>query len=163
MFLQYIISLRLAGTFHRGIGWRPFHPQVPGGIPLIGKVSHFKIADGEADDGGLVELAGDGAWERQELRQLVELKVLLSTTRAGGISRLLFSQCLQPETGVRRKYALSSYHIGSQFKAGYRHIGWAVMESGLAAFFCHTCSVEKNKIPFSSAVNPEHVLNSPQI
>lgn len=57
----------------------------------------MQVADGEPDDRGLVQLAGDGPRQRQHLGQLEELKVLLPPTRARRIARLLFAQVL--ETG----------------------------------------------------------------
>ena len=41
---------------------------------------HPEVAGGEPDDGGLVELAGDGGGQRQQLAQLEELGVLLLAT-----------------------------------------------------------------------------------
>lgn len=69
-------------TFDRGVGWRSLHAQVPRRVPLVGEVPHFQVADGEPDDGGLVQLAGDGAWQRQHLGQFIKLKVLLAPPRS---------------------------------------------------------------------------------
>ncbi len=54
-------------TFDWGVGRRSFDAQVPRRVSLVGEVPHLKVADGEADDGGLVQLAGDGAGERKHL------------------------------------------------------------------------------------------------
>lgn len=83
-------------TFDRGVGGRAFDAQVPGRVPLVGEVSHLQVADGQANDGCLVQLAGDGARQGQHLRQLVELKVLLPPPRARRVPRLLLPQSLQP-------------------------------------------------------------------
>lgn len=37
----------------------------------------MQVADGQPDDGGLVQLAGDGPRQRQHFGQLKELKILL--------------------------------------------------------------------------------------
>ena len=89
-------------TFDRGVGRWAFHAQVPWWVPLVGKVPHLKVADGEADDGSLVQLAGDGAGQGQHLSQLVELKVLLPSPRASCIPGLLLPQSLQPGGDRRR-------------------------------------------------------------
>lgn len=47
--------------------------------------AHLEVGGGEPDDGGLVQLAGDGRRERQQLGQLVELGILLLAARPGGI------------------------------------------------------------------------------
>lgn len=75
--IRTLIDLQVPPTFDGGVGRRSFHAQVPRRVTLVGKVPHLQVADGEADDGGLVQLAGDGARQRQHLGQLVELKVLL--------------------------------------------------------------------------------------
>ncbi len=54
-------------TFDWGVGRRSFDAQVPRRVSLVGEVPHLKVADGEADDGGLVQLAGDGAGKRKHL------------------------------------------------------------------------------------------------
>lgn len=61
---------------------------------MVSKVPHFEIANRESDDGCLVELAGDGCWERQQLGQLIELKVFFSPAGACSVSGFLLSQCL---------------------------------------------------------------------
>lgn len=63
-------SARAAGTFRE----QDPHPQVAGGQP---------------DDGGLVQLGGDGGRQRQHLGQLVELAVLLLPPGPGGVLGLL--------------------------------------------------------------------------
>lgn len=45
------------------------------------EIPKFEVRDGEPDDGGLVQLRGDGARQRQHLGQLVELGVLLVPPR----------------------------------------------------------------------------------
>lgn len=69
-------------TFDRGVGWRSLHAQVPRRVPLVGEVPHLQVADGEPDDGSLVQLAGDGTWQRQHLGQFIKLKVLLPPPRS---------------------------------------------------------------------------------
>lgn len=70
-------------------------PQHPGGLAVAGEVAHLEVADGEAHDGGLVQLAGDGAGQGQHLGQLVELEVLLPAPRPRRVARLLLPQRLQ--------------------------------------------------------------------
>lgn len=55
----------------------------------------MQVADGQPDDGRLVQLAGDGPGQRQHLRQLEELEVLLPPPRTSRIARLLFAQVLE--------------------------------------------------------------------
>ena len=50
---------------------------------------HLEVAAGEADDGGLVQLGGDGCGQRQQLGQLVEFSVLLLTARLGRVLTFL--------------------------------------------------------------------------
>ena len=56
------------------------------------EVAEFEGCDGQADDGGLVELRRDGVGEGQHLSEGVELEVFLPATRAGRIARLLLAQ-----------------------------------------------------------------------
>lgn len=83
-------------TFDGGVWRRSLNAQVPRRVSLVGEVPHLQVADGEPDDGGLVQLAGDGARQRQHLGQLVKLKVLLSPPRSRRVPRLLLPQSLQP-------------------------------------------------------------------
>ena len=48
-------------TFDGGVWRGSLDAQVPGGVSLVGKVPHLQVADGQADDGGLVQLRGDGS------------------------------------------------------------------------------------------------------
>lgn len=43
---------------------------------------HPQVAAGQADDGGFVQLGGDGGGQRQQLGQLIKLTVLLLPARA---------------------------------------------------------------------------------
>lgn len=54
-------------TFDWGVGGRALNAQVPGRVSLVGEVPHLQVADGEPDDGGLVQLARDGTRQRQHL------------------------------------------------------------------------------------------------
>lgn len=72
-------------TFDRGVGRRSLNSQVPRWVSLVGEIPHLQIADGEPDDGGLVQLAGDGTWQWQHLGQFIKLKVLFSPTRPCGV------------------------------------------------------------------------------
>ena len=58
----------------------------PRRVAVSREIPKFEVRDGEPDDGGLVQLGGDGAWQRQHLGQLVELSVLLVPPRPRGIS-----------------------------------------------------------------------------
>lgn len=69
-------------TFDRGVGRWSLDAQVPRRVSLVGEVPHLQVADGEPDDGGLVQLAGDGTRQRQHLGQLIEFKILLSPPRS---------------------------------------------------------------------------------
>lgn len=58
---------------------------------MSGKVSQFQIAYGQSYYGSLVQLAGDGRRQGQHLGQLIELVVLLATTRTRCIPGLLLA------------------------------------------------------------------------
>lgn len=73
------------------------HQRAPGRVSLAGKSAHVQVADGQPDDRGLVQLAGDGPGQRQHLGQLKELEILLPPPRTSGIARLLFTQVLETE------------------------------------------------------------------
>ena len=73
------------------------HPRDPGRVSLVGKGAHVQVADGQPDDRGLVQLAGDRPGQRQHLGQLEELKILLPPPRTSRIARLLFTQVLETE------------------------------------------------------------------
>lgn len=75
------------------------HQRAPGRVPLAGKGAHVQVANGQPNDGGLVELAGDGTWQWQHLGKLKELKVLLPTPRPSRVTRLLFTQVLKTAEG----------------------------------------------------------------
>jgi len=52
-----------------------------GVIPVFtADLSKTQVGDGQSDDGRLVQLSGDGRRQRQQLRQLVELGVLLAAS-----------------------------------------------------------------------------------
>ena len=55
---------------------------LPGRLAVAAEVLELETSDRQPDDGSLVELARDGARKRQHLRQLVELIVLLASSRA---------------------------------------------------------------------------------
>lgn len=50
---------------------------------------HPQVAAGQPNDGGLVQLRGDGGRQRQHLGQLIKLAVLLLPPRPGGVLGLL--------------------------------------------------------------------------
>ena len=43
-------------TFDGGVWRGSLVAQVPWGVSLVGEVSHLQVADGQADDGRLVQL-----------------------------------------------------------------------------------------------------------
>lgn len=90
-------------TFDRGVGRRSLNSQVPRWVSLVGEIPHLQIADGEPDDGGLVQLAGDGTWQWQHLGQFIKLKVLFSPTRPCRVPWLLLPQSLQPVRNKKKK------------------------------------------------------------
>lgn len=50
---------------------------------------HLQVAGGQSDDGGFVQLGGDGGGQRQQFGQLIKLAVLLLPTRPRRVLRLL--------------------------------------------------------------------------
>ena len=56
---------------------------------LLQHLADLEEADGQAHDGGLVQLGGDGGREGQAVGQLEEHLRLLAAAAAGGIARLL--------------------------------------------------------------------------
>lgn len=77
------------------------HQGAPGWVSLTGKGAHVQVADGQPNDWGLIELAGDGPRQRKHLGQLEELEILLPPPRTGRIARLLFTQVLETERWTR--------------------------------------------------------------
>lgn len=69
--------------------------RAPGRVTLAGKGAHVQVADGQPDDGRLVQLAGNGPRQRQHLGQLKKLEILLSPPGASRIARLFFTQVLE--------------------------------------------------------------------
>ena len=65
---------------------------LPRRIAVAREVAQFEVADGQPDDGSLVQLAGDGGRQRQQLGQLVELVVLLAAPRPRRVARLLLAK-----------------------------------------------------------------------
>ena len=51
--------------------------------------SHLQVAGGQPDDGGFVQLRGDGGGQRQQLGQLIKLTVFLFPPSTGRVFRLL--------------------------------------------------------------------------
>ena len=74
-----------------------FQQRAPGRVSLAGKDAHMQVTDGQPDDRGFVQLAGDGPGQRQHLGQLKELEILLPPPRTSCIARLLFTQVLKTE------------------------------------------------------------------
>lgn len=66
-------------------------------------MTHLEVACGEPDDGGLVQLAGDGRREWQHLGKIQELGVLLLSATASRVLALLFHTC-QQTTVVRTTF-----------------------------------------------------------
>jgi len=50
---------------------------------------HLQVAGGQSDDGGFVQLRGDGRGQRQEFGELIKLAILLLSTGARRVLRLL--------------------------------------------------------------------------
>lgn len=46
---------------------------------------HLQVAGGQSDDGGLIQLRGDGRGQRQELGKLVKLSIFFLSSRFGRI------------------------------------------------------------------------------
>ena len=93
---------------------------LPRRVAVAREVAQFEVADGEADDRRLVELAGDGRRQRQQFRQLVELVVLLAAPRTSRVARLLLAKLQNaaqpPERLVRvspqRPHRRGGYTLG---------------------------------------------------
>lgn len=51
--------------------------------------SHLEVAGGQPDDGGFVQLGGDGRGQGQQLGQLIELPILLLPAGLSCVLRLL--------------------------------------------------------------------------
>jgi len=54
----------------------------PGRVAMVTEVAQFQVADGETDDGRLIQLARDGRRKGKQFCQLVELVVFFSSSRA---------------------------------------------------------------------------------
>lgn len=97
---------------------------------------HFQVAGGESNDGGLVQLRGDGRGQGQQLGQLVELAVLLLPPSPGCILGLLFHGGFFPlladqlssaesskrgERGSLPANHRSSREVAESSRGGFRH------------------------------------------
>ena len=70
----------------------------PGRVAMDTEVAKFEAGDGQAYDGGFVELSGDGVRKRKHLPKRVKLEVLLPATRSRRVTRLLLAQLQDAET-----------------------------------------------------------------
>lgn len=80
-------------------------------------VAHLEVAGGEPDDGGLVQLAGDGRREWQHLGKIQELCVLLLSATARRVLALLFHTC-QQTTVVRTTFTTQQHTTANDGKDG---------------------------------------------
>lgn len=70
-----------------GIPRSPKHTEV---LPTVGEnLPHLQVAGGQPDDRGLVQLRRDCCWQRQQLRQLQEFRVLLFPATSRRVLALL--------------------------------------------------------------------------
>lgn len=74
-------------------------------------VSHFQVAGGQPDNRRFVQLAGDGRRQRQEFGQLLELGVLVLSTRPGRIPAPLSHFCVQFENKTKKKTRIKQRHV----------------------------------------------------
>ena len=64
----------------------------PGWVAMDTEVAKFEASDGQAYDGGFVELSGNGVRKRKHLPKRVKLEVLLPASRSRRVTRLLLAQ-----------------------------------------------------------------------
>ena len=75
--------------------------EFPGaGLTCCAEAVHAQVADGEAHDGGLVQVGADPAREGQRVRQLVQHLGLLAAPAAGRIPGLLLAQLRARPAGM---------------------------------------------------------------
>ena len=75
--------------------------EFPGaGLTCGAEAVHAQVADGEAHDGGLVQVGADPAREGQRVRQLVQHLGLLAAPAAGRIPGLLLAQLRARPAGM---------------------------------------------------------------
>lgn len=80
-------------------------------------MAHLEVAGGEPDDGGFVQLAGDGRREWQHLGKIQELCVLLLSATARRVLALLFHTC-QQTTAVRTTFTTQQHSATNDGRDG---------------------------------------------
>lgn len=63
--------------------------QVSSSLTFRKHYSHLQVAGGQSDDGGFVQLGGDGGGQRQQFGQFVKFTVFLLPSGPGSILGLL--------------------------------------------------------------------------
>lgn len=87
--MLHIAEVQAAPSTHLPLtGWAP-RGRSGEGLTFWEDGSHFQVAGGQADDGRLVQLGGDGRGQREQLGQLVEFSIFLFPSRFRGILGLL--------------------------------------------------------------------------
>lgn len=80
---------------------QPVRACVRACVPTVGKeCSHLQVAAGQADDGGFVQLGGDGRRQGQQLGQLIKLSVLLLSARLCGVLAFLLHSLKFPAVSL---------------------------------------------------------------
>lgn len=82
---------------------RPDGSQAPGRRPQRSKPTQAEVGDAKAHDGRLVQLAGDGTGQREQLGQLEELEIFLPAPPARCVAGLLFALRLQAGRAAWRR------------------------------------------------------------
>jgi len=114
-----------------------------------------QVADGESDDGRLVQLSSDGRRQRQQLRQLVELGVLLAASASRRVARPLLAHLYQSTSRVsnvftdltpppHRNIFLSPIaRLAIEELLAVTYTGWTNFDSGYAGatYFSTVCGL----------------------
>lgn len=74
------------------------------GLTCGAEAVHAEVADGQAHDGGLVQVGADPASEGQRVRQLIQHLGLLAAPAAGRIPGLLLAQLGARPAGMGSNY-----------------------------------------------------------
>lgn len=99
-------------------------------IAVSAEVTQLQVADGQPNDGRLIQLASDGGRQGQHFRQLVEFVVFFAASGARRIAGLFFAQLKNPAVGegMRREMGMLNIRLDFWFVYTCFSFGFARIE-----------------------------------